>query len=128
MLKGNTKELCKQLQDNPDVEGNQREIKRHKNDLIQWMEDLNRELEGNQFMVFATNIHDELKKQNEYETLRKEEKRLNQEIKKVQDEHRSAAEDNAKEAHEKTKEIAEQKKLLNESEVEKNLHIQYLER
>jgi hypothetical protein len=43
-LKKSTHRLCKQLQDNPDVEGNQKEIKKHKKELVDWNERLKDEL------------------------------------------------------------------------------------
>jgi IQ domain-containing protein G len=51
-LKDSTRTLCRQLQDNPDVDGNQRKIKQDKNDLIEKLEQLNaefRELSFGQF-------------------------------------------------------------------------------
>ena len=55
--------MCRQLQDNPDVEGNQREIRKHKNDLIERnsevMEELQIELK---FENFARRIEEDLAK------------------------------------------------------------------
>ena len=51
-LKDSTRTLCRQLQDNPDVDGNQRKIKQDNNDLIEKLEQLNaefRELSFGQF-------------------------------------------------------------------------------
>lgn len=44
-LMGSTKKLCKQLQDNPDVQGNQRLIKLHKVELCDIVEQVMREME-----------------------------------------------------------------------------------
>jgi hypothetical protein len=43
-LKESTRKLCNQLQDNPDVEGNQREIKKHKKELVDYSNNLQNEL------------------------------------------------------------------------------------
>jgi len=43
-LKESTRKLCRQLQDNPDVEGNQRQIKNHKKELVEWSQEVMNEL------------------------------------------------------------------------------------
>jgi len=50
------------LQDNPDVEGNQREIKRHKKELVDYNERLESELKELKYENFALDIMKELKK------------------------------------------------------------------
>lgn len=84
------------MQDNPDVEGNQREIKRHKKDLIDWNELLAVELHELKFENFANNIAKGLNNQQEYDRLREEEKDLNLRIKKVTNDETKAREENAK--------------------------------
>ena len=43
-LKESTRKLCRQLQDNPDVEGNYRQIKNHKKELVDWSQEVMNEL------------------------------------------------------------------------------------
>jgi hypothetical protein len=43
-LKESTRTLCRQLQDNPDVDGNQKKIKQDKVDLMVFLEQLNAEM------------------------------------------------------------------------------------
>jgi IQ domain-containing protein G len=43
-LKDSTRTLCRQLQDNPDVDGNKNKIEKDKDDLIYRLELLNAEL------------------------------------------------------------------------------------
>jgi hypothetical protein len=43
-LKESTRKLCRQLQDNPDVDGNQRQIKNHKKELVEWSQEVMGEL------------------------------------------------------------------------------------
>ena len=88
------------MQDNPDVEGNQREIKRHKKELIDYNEKLESELKELKYENFALDIMKELKKQSEYDTLRAEEKELNFKIKKVIDDERKAKDETTKQTHE----------------------------
>lgn len=127
-LKESTRKLCRQLQDNPDVEGNQREIKKHKNDLCVWNEKLKKELnEELKFETFANNIARELQSQQEYDRLRQEEKELNHRIKKVTEDERKAKDENAKQQQEDNTEIQEKKKQVNETEVDSKLHILYKE-
>ena len=45
MLKSQTKQLCRQLEDNPDVGGNKRLIKTHKSDLCDMIENAMSEME-----------------------------------------------------------------------------------
>ncbi len=74
-LKESTRKLCRQLQDNPDVEGNQREIRKHKNDLIERNSEVMDELQSElKFENFARRIEEDLAKQSEFERLREEEK------------------------------------------------------
>lgn len=80
------------------------------------------------FESFANNIAKELANQSEFDRLRAEEKELNQRIKKVTDDERKAKDETAKQQHEDNLEISEKKKLVNETEVEAKLHIQYMER
>lgn len=127
-LKESTRKLCRQLQDNPDVEGNQREIKKHKKELIDWNERLKEELVDLKFESFANNIAKELSNQSEFDRLRAEEKDLNLKIKLITDNEKKARDETAKQQHEDNLEISEKKKLVNETEVEAKLHIQYMER
>lgn len=60
-LKESTRKLCRQLKENPDVEGNQKEIKKHKNELMQWNSNLEQELKEHlKFENFANNIQRDL--------------------------------------------------------------------
>lgn len=53
--------MCRQLKENPDVEGNQKEIKKHKNELMQWNANLEQELKEHlKFENFANNIQRDL--------------------------------------------------------------------
>jgi hypothetical protein len=127
-LKESTRKLCRQLQDNPDVEGNQKEIRKYKQDLVAWNERLKDELQELKYETFANDIAKELLKQQEFDRLRAEEKDLNLRIKKVTDDERKAKEEAAKQQHEDNLDISEKKKTVNETEVEAKLHIQYQER
>lgn len=77
---------------------------------------------------FSNNIALELSKQSEFEVLRKQEKDLNQKIKKLTEDERKAKDEAAKQQHEDNLEIQEKKKLVNETDIEAKLHIQYMER
>ncbi len=80
------------------------------------------------YSKFANNIAVELSKQSEFEVLRKQEKDLNQKIKKLTEDERKAKDEAAKQQHEDNLEIQEKKKLVNETDIEAKLHIQYMER
>jgi hypothetical protein len=80
------------------------------------------------YSSFANNIAVELSKQSEFEVLRKQEKDLNQKIKKLTEDERKAKDETAKQQHEDNLEIQEKKKLVNETDIEAKLHIQYMER
>lgn len=69
-----------------------------------------------------------MSKQSEFEVLRKQEKDLNQKIKKLTEDERKAKDEAAKQQHEDNLEIQEKKKLVNETDIEAKLHIQYMER
>lgn len=60
-LKESTRKLCRQLKENPDVEGNQKEIKKHKRELMDWNRLLEEELTRDlKFENFANNIQRDL--------------------------------------------------------------------
>ena len=128
-LKESTKKLCRQLQKKPDVEGNQREVKRHKKSLeetvVTLKEDLMKDLSFNNFTNL---INKEIEESNQFEELKRQEKDLTSKIKKVTDEYRKAQNEYVRETDENNTEIAELKKKVNEADVEAKLHIQYLER
>ena len=108
------------------MEGNQKEIKKHKNDLVTWNEKLQDELNKElKFESFALDLVKELNKQQEYDMLRKKEKELNLKLKKLQVDHSKATEEDKKQKDEDLQEIKEKKKTVNETEVEAKLHIQY---
>ena len=110
------------------MEGNQREIRKHKKDLVDWSDRLQDELKDLKYELFASDIAKELFKQQEFEHLRAEEKELNIKIKQVTEAERKAKDETAKQQFEDNNEILEKKKTVNETEVEAKLHIQYMER
>lgn len=60
-LKGQTKKLCRQLQDNPDVGGNQKLIKMHKAELCDMVEQVIHEMEDSQgYGIFQKKIEDDI--------------------------------------------------------------------
>jgi hypothetical protein len=65
-LKDQTRKLCQQLQDKPDMDGNQREIKNHKKVLVDWIGDLKLDLRNLTYHQFAKKISDELSKMNKF--------------------------------------------------------------
>ena len=83
-LKDSTVKLCRQLQKKPDVEGNQREVKRHKVALIEALNYLKAELMDNQQFTNSNNtINKEIEESNMYTVLAAKEKELQADIKKV---------------------------------------------
>jgi hypothetical protein len=56
-LKQSTVKLCRQLHENPDVAGNEKMVQRHKDKLIEYIKELNDEMEGDlQYETFSKNI------------------------------------------------------------------------
>lgn len=99
-LKDSTRTLCRQLQDNPDVDGNQKKIKQDKYDLIHALENLNAELRDLSYAEFRGEIRRGQDAQEEFDKLRNEEKDLNMEIKRLNEEFKRAQDEYAKEANE----------------------------
>lgn len=63
-LKGQTKKLCRQLQDNPDVGGNQKLIKIHKTELCAMIEEVIHEMEETQgYGNFQNKISEDINSQ-----------------------------------------------------------------
>jgi lipoate-protein ligase A len=94
-LKESTRTLCRQLQDNPDVEGNQKKIKQ---DLIVFVESLMAEMRDLSYSQFKNDIRAGLDAQGEFERLRNAEKELNIEIKDLNESFKKAQDEYAKEA------------------------------
>ena len=117
------------MQKKPDVEGNQKEVKRHKKSLEEVIESLKDELmKENFYNTYTNTINREIEESNKYEELKKQEKHLTSQIKKVTEEKRKAENEYVRETDENNQEIADLKKKVNEADVEAKLHIQYLER
>jgi IQ domain-containing protein G len=106
-LKTSTRKLCRQLQDNPDVGGNQQLIKKYKSELGDQLNNLMVEMAKNQtYTSFKKKIDKETEDQNEYDDLRNREKELNNDIKKINEDLKKKQDDFALEAQESSDEIA----------------------
>ena len=128
-LKESTRKLCRQLQKKPDVEGNQREVKRHKKALEDTIGSLKEELMGSlSYNNYTSLVNKEIDESNQFEELKRQEKDLTNKIKKVTEEYRKAQNEYVRETDENNQEISDLKKKVNEADVEAKLHIQYLER
>lgn len=127
-LKDQTRKLCHQLQDKPDMDGNQREIKNHKKVLVDWIGDLKVDLRNLSYQQFSNKISKELANMNKFQQLREQEKEYNQKIKKVIEDQQKSHDEYTKDTDEFKQQIAELKQRVNETEVEAKLHIQYLDR
>ena len=128
-LKDSTIKLCRQLQKKPDVEGNQREVKRHKMALIEALNNLKTELmDHQQFNTSNNSINKEIEESNMFAVLAAQEKELSQRIKQVSDEYKNAQNEYLREVKENSEEIKDLRTKVNEAKVEKELHIQYLQR
>jgi len=98
-LKNSTRKLCRQLQDNPDVGGNQKLIKQYKLDLINMMMELMEEqAENQQFIKFKEDVDKGLQRQEEFNMLKEHEKELNTEIKEINENLKKKQDEFAKEA------------------------------
>ena len=89
-LKESTRTLCRQLQENPDVDGNQRKIKADKANLMYFMENAINEVKDLSYQKFKNDINKGLDDQGEFDRLRNREKELNQEIKRLNEEFKKA--------------------------------------
>lgn len=79
--------------------GNQNLIKKYKNECVTMMTELNEEMAENQsFSNFKNIVEKDLKKQQQFEELRKQEKAYNSEIKKINEDLKKKQDDFAKEA------------------------------
>lgn len=128
-LKNSTKKLCRQLQKKPAVESNQQQVRKHKNDLIKTVGSVGEEMEAELvFTTFERNIRDQIEESHKYERLKEEEKKLTTDIEKTTRDYKNMQNEFTREQDENSKEMTELKRQKNEAQVEKDLHIQYLER
>ena len=127
-LKDSTRTLCRQLQDNPDVDGNLKKIKDDKKQLIDYIDALNGEMRDLSFTKFRDAIKAGLEEQGQFEKLREDEKNCNQEIKAINEKFKQTQDEYAKEANENNQEILNLKKNVNETKTEKQLTVEYKRR
>ena len=80
------------------------------------------------FATFERNTRDQIDESHKYERLKEEEKKLTNEIEKTTRDYKNMQNEFTREQDENSKEMTELKRQKNEAQVEKDLHIQYLER
>lgn len=80
------------------------------------------------FTTFERNIRDQIEESHKYERLKEEEKKLTTDIEKTTRDYKNMQNEFTREQDENSKEMTELKRQKNEAQVEKDLHIQYLER
>lgn len=120
--------LCRQLEKKPAVEGNQQQVRKHKGDLVKKMADVIQEMERDlTFINFVRNIDEQIEESRNYEKLKEEERSLTHEIQDTSAKYKRLQNEFAREQEENNKEMSELKKQKNESQVEKDLHIQYMD-
>ena len=78
------------MQDNPDVDGNQKKIKNDKMMLMSDVEELMQEIKDLTYMNAKANIKNEIEKQGMYEKLRVQEQELNVKIKEINEDFKKA--------------------------------------
>lgn len=128
-LKNSTKKLCRQLQKKPAVESNQQQVRKHKNDLIKTVISVADEMEQDlTFASFQRSIKEQIDDSHRYDKLKDQEKQLTSEIESTTKAYKNMQNDFTREQDENSKEMTELKRQKNEAQVEKDLHIQYLER
>lgn len=121
--------MGRQLQESPDVGGNQKLIKQHKNELALMAEQLMEQMQENQtFSTFKAEIDNGLESQDKFEKLRNTEKELNNEIKNINDSLKRKQDEFAKEAQESSDDIIRLKKNVNETKTQAELEVQYKKR
>lgn len=102
---------------------------KHKIDLIKTTGNALDEMQGDlSFASFQKLIEEHKADSDRYDRLRGEERELTQEIQEKTAKYKKLQNDFSREQDENTKEMTELKKQKNEAQVEKDLHIQYLER
>jgi len=78
------------LQENPDVEGNQKKIKSDKTDLMYFVEVAINEIKELSYSQFKADVRAGLDAQGEFDRLRNREKELNLEIKRLNEDFKKA--------------------------------------
>lgn len=125
-LKSSTRKLCRQLQDNPDVTGNQILIKQYKKKLEHDLADLMELMNENQsFSSFKQLIDNEVKQMKMFDNLKEEEKNLTNEIKDINEKFKKFQDEWAQEAQEQQEEIQLKKSKCNEAKTERELMVKY---
>ena len=117
------------MQKKPAVEGNQLQVRKHKAELVKTTKESIEEMEGDLTIFnFTRIIKDQMNESGRYEQLKEEERKLTAEIQETTAAYKKLQNDFSREQDENTKEMTELKRQKNEAQVEKDLHIQYLER
>ena len=117
------------MQKKPAVEGNQLQVRKHKAELVKTTKESIEEMEGDLTIFnFTRIIKEQMNESDRYEQLKDQERVLTQEIQETTAAYKKLQNDFSREQDENTKEMTELKRQKNEAQVEKDLHIQYLER
>jgi hypothetical protein len=80
------------------------------------------------FNAFMRHIEEQIADSHKYEKLKEDERELTQQIQETTAKYKKLQNDFSREQEENNKEMSELKRQKNETQVEKDLHIQYLER
>ena len=104
-------------------------MRKHKAELVKTTKESIEEMEQDLTIFnFTRIIKDQMNESDRYEQLKDQERVLTQEIQETTAAYKKLQNDFSREQDENTKEMTELKRQKNEAQVEKDLHIQYLER
>ena len=105
------------------------QVRKHKDYLAKKVGEALEEMERDlTYVSFTNSINAMIEDSNKYEKLKEEERSLTQQIQDTNAQYKQLQNDFARESEENSKEMSELKRAKNEAQVEKDLHIQYLER
>lgn len=128
-LKTSTAKLVRQLHENPDVAGNDKMIEKHKQALVALINSCCEEqLHELKFEKFEREIKDKLQDQQRYHELKQIEREKTQSIQKLTARLKEEMDKYATETSALENDISERRKIVNETEIEAQLHLQYTER
>lgn len=129
-LKESNKSLCRNLRENPNVQGNLIKLQEERSRVQEWLEDTKSDLMDHEisFQNLVTKVENEKREQEKLNEVRKKEKEASQTVKRLEDEMKQQISDNAKETELADREIKELKEDLQKNKTISEIEFKFEEK
>jgi len=127
-LKESNKTLCRNLRENPNVQGNLQKMQLERAQVQEWLEETKTELLDKSFAGLAGKVEAEKREQDRLNDIRKKEKEASQNVKQLEAELQREYADNEKETKTNNQQIKELKEELQQSRTISDIEFKFEEK